>query len=101
MDISNLMALVNAGFTKDEIFSLIKPEEKAPKAEEKAPKQEEKAPKAEEKAPKQEEKANDAIAALGAKVDYLVNRLNYIAVQGSKQPENTAETVDDILAKMI
>ena len=94
MDISNLMALVNAGFTKDEIFSLIKPEEKAPKAEEKAPK-------AEEKAPKQEEKANDAIAALGAKVDYLVNRLNYIAVQGSKQPENTAETVDDILAKMI
>ena len=87
MDISNLMALVNAGFTKDEIFSLIKPEEKAPKAE--------------EKAPKQEEKANDAIAALGAKVDYLVNRLNYIAVQGSKQPENTAETVDDILAKMI
>ena len=80
MDISNILALVNAGFTKDEIFSLIVPEQKAP----------------EQKAPEQ-----DAITSLSAKMDYLVNRLNYIAVQGSKQPETNQESVDDILAKMI
>lgn len=97
MDISNIMALVNAGFTKDEIFSMLKPEEKAPEAkpEQKAPEQ--KAP--EEKAP--EAKPDEAIKALGAKLDYVVNRLNYLAVQGSKQPETKDESVDDILANML
>ena len=100
MDISNLMALVNAGFTKDEIFSMLKPEAKP---EEKAPeaKPEQKAPqvKPEEKAP--EAKPDEAIKALGAKLDYVVNRLNYLAVQGSKQPETKDESVDDILANML
>ena len=100
MDISNILALVNAGFTKDEIFSLIVPEQKAP--EQKAPEQkapEQKAP--EQKAPEQKAPEQDAITSLSAKMDYLVNRLNYIAVQGSKQPETNQESVDDILAKMI
>ena len=35
------------------------------------------------------------------KLDYVINRFNYMAVQGSNQPSQSEETVDDILKKFV
>lgn len=104
----DILELIRAGYTKADIAALgitmQKPEEK--KLEEKKPeekKPEENKPeeqKPEEKKP-EEQKPEDKIKALETKIDYLVNRLNYIAVQGSKQPDEHKESVEDILSSMV
>ena len=73
----------------------------APSACAPAPKAEE--PKPEEQKPekKEEPKPDDKVTALETKIDYLVNRLNLLAVQTSKQKDAPTETVDDILASMV
>ena len=74
----DILELIRAGYTKAEIaelgINMQKPDEQKP---------------------------DDKIKALETKIDYLVNRLNYIAVQGSKQPDEHKETVEDILSSMV
>ena len=44
---------------------------------------------------------DDRLKQLETKLDYVVNRFNYMAVQNSKQPEEKTETIEDILASVI
>ena len=98
MKISDLVMLTKAGFTKADIEAMgilnsvdedaaeVKPEEV--KVEEKV-----------------EEKPEDAFdkrfKSLEEKVDYVVNRFNYLSVKESNQPEQKTESINDILAKVI
>lgn len=101
MKAEDVLELIRAGYTKADIdalgIALEKPEEK--KLDEQKP--EEKKP--EEKKPDEQkpEKKDDKVTALETKIDYLVNRLNLLAVQTSKQKDEQTETVDDILASMV
>ena len=96
MKAEDVLDLIRAGYTKADIdalgIALEKPEE--PKPEEKKPEE----PKPEKK---EEPKPDDKVTALETKIDYLVNRLNLLAVQTSKQKDEPTETVDDILASMV
>jgi len=98
MEAKDILELIRAGYTKADIdalgIALEKPEEKKPEE----PKPEE--PKPEEKKP-EEPKPDDKVAALETKIDYLVNRLNLLAVQGSQQKDDKTETVEDILASIV
>ena len=105
MEAKDILELIRAGYTKADIdalgIALEKPEEKKPeekKPEEKKPeekKPEEKKP--EEKKPEESEK----VKALEPKIDYLVNRLNLLAVQNSQQKDEKTETVEEILASVV
>ena len=44
---------------------------------------------------------DDRIKQLETKLDYVINRFNYMAVQNSRQPAQPEETVDDILSSVI
>ena len=103
MQMKDIMSLVNAGFTKDEILKMTSTEEKKPeekKPEEKKP--EEKKP--EEKKPeekKPEEKKPDNVDALKAQIDELtkaIQGLNIAKSTGGK-PDDT--TVDDTLFNLL
>lgn len=101
MKAEDVLDLIRAGYTKADIdalgIALEKPEEQKPEE----PKPEE--PKPEEPKPekKEEPKPDYKVTALETKIDYLVNRLNLLAVQTSKQKDEPSETVDDILASMV
>ncbi len=101
MEAKDILELIRAGYTKADIdalgIALEKPEE--PKPEE--PKPEEKKPEEPKPEKKEEPKPDDKVTALETKIDYLVNRLNLLAVQTSKQKDEPTETVDDILASMV
>ena len=91
MKAEDVLDLIRAGYTKADIdalgIALEKPEEKKPEE-----------PKPEKK---EEPKPDDKVTALETKIDYLVNRLNLLAVQTSKQKDEPTETVDDILASLV
>lgn len=96
MKIDDLVMLIKAGYTKADIESLgiamgAEPEnEPAPEAE----------PAPEE--PKAEPVKDDRITSLETKLDYVINRFNYLAVKDSQQPAQAkTESVDDILASVI
>ena len=101
MDAKDILELIRAGYTKADIdalgIALEKPEEKKPDE----PKPEEKKPEEPKPEKKEEPKPDDKVTALETKIDYLVNRLNLLAVQTSKQKGEPTETVDDILASMV
>lgn len=101
MKAEDVLDLIRAGYTKADIdalgIALEKPEEK--KSEE--PKPEEKKPEEPKPEKKEEPKPDDKVTALETKIDYLVNRLNLLAVQTSKQKDEPTETVDDILASLV
>ena len=90
MEAKDILELIRAGYTKADIdalgIALEKPEEKKP--EEKKP---------EEKKPEE----SDKVKALETKIDYLVNRLNLLAVQNSQQKDEKTETVEEILASVV
>ena len=98
MQMKDILDLVNAGFTKEEIVKMTSTEEKKPeekKPEEKKP--EEKKP--EEKKP--EEKKPDNVDALKAQIDELteaIQGLNIAQSTGGK-PDDT--TVDDTLFNLL
>ena len=99
MKADDVLELIRAGYTKADIdalgIALEKPEEKKPDE----PKPEKKdEPKPEKK---DEPKPDDKVTGLETKIDYLVNRLNLLAVQTSKQKDEPTETVDDILASIV
>ena len=101
MKIDNLVLLLEKGFTKDEIMALCgeaaasAPAEPVPAAQPEEPA----APAQPEPAAAQP--ADDRLNKLETKLDYAINRLNYMAVQNSQQPAQQQETVDDILSKFI
>ena len=100
MEAKDILELIRAGYTKADIdalgIALEKPEE--PKPEE--PKPEE--PKPEEKKPEENKpEESDKVKALETKIDYLVNRLNLLAVQNSQQKDEKTETVEEILASVV
>lgn len=105
MTIEDIVALTKAGFSKDEILALTgdpeqekkKPED--PKPDEKKPED----PKPEEKKQedsKPEEKKPVDIESINKRLDYLISKMNLVAVQKSQQPDEKKETVDDILSSI-
>lgn len=100
MKIDELVMLTKAGFTKADIEAMgildSKPEEIQPVQHEEV--------KPEEVKPEEQKPANDyedKIKSLETKLDYVINRFNYMSVKESSQPEQKAETLDDILAKVL
>lgn len=101
MKIDNLVLLLEKGFTKDEIMSLCgeaaasvpaEPAQAAQPEEPAAPAQPE---------PAAAQPDDDRLNKLETKLDYAINRLNYMAVQSSQQPAQQQESVDDILASVV
>ena len=100
MDAKDILELIRAGYTKADIdalgIALEKPEEQKPEEQ----KPEEKKP--EEKKPEEQKpEESDKVKALETKIDYLVNRLNLLAVQSSQQKDDKKETVEEILASVV
>lgn len=108
MKIEDLVALTKAGYTKADIEALgialgqdsandVKPEESKPK--ETKPAEESKP---EETKPAEAVKPeNDRLKEMETKLDYAINRLNYMSVQGSSQPEQKKESIEDILQSVL
>lgn len=100
MKIEQLLQLTEMGFTKDDIMRLCSddpaPSTAAAPDPEPAPDPAPAEPAAPAAAP-----ADDRIKALETKLDYAINRLNYMAVQGSQQPAGKEESLDDILSSVV
>ena len=94
MTIEDIVALTKAGFSKDEILALIgDPEQEKKPAE---PEQEKKP-----EDPKPDEKKPADIESINKRLDYLISKMNLVAVQNSQQPDSEKkETVDEILASV-
>ena len=91
MKIDDLVLLIKAGYTKADIEALGIAMNADPVPEVPADPTPE--------TPVQPE--DDRLKQLETKLDYVVNRFNYMAVQNSKQPEEKTETIEDILASVI
>lgn len=90
MTTNELLELVRAGFTKDEIAQLAKAETKPAEKKEPEP----------EKKPEQGEQKTDPVnTTLEQKFDMLMEQLKASNFMKANQPEE--ETVDDIIAKII
>lgn len=100
MKIEEIVLLTKAGYTKEDIEKLVaSPVEAETVSVPVEVKQEEQVEPVQnpEVVP-----ADDRLTKLETKLDYVINRFNYMEVRNSKQPEAQAgETVDDILSKMI
>ena len=84
MKIEDILALTNAGWTKEEILALGQdPKPEDPKPEDSKP-----------------AVTSAEIEAINKRLDYVISKLNLAAVQQSRQPEEKTETVDDILASI-
>lgn len=107
MKIEDLVSLTKMGFSRDDIMRLVgtdTPAEPSAPAEPAAPAdpEPEQAPAADpEPAAPAAPVADDRIKQLETKLDYVINRFNYMSVQQSRQPETGGETVEDILASVI
>ena len=91
MDAKDILELIRAGYTKADIDALGIALEKPEKKEEQNP----------EKKEEQKPEESDKVKALETKIDYLVNRLNLLAVQSSQQKDEKTETVEEILASVV
>ena len=103
MQMKDILDLVNAGFTKEEILKITSTEEKKPeekKPEEKKP--EEKKPeekKLEEKKP--EEKKADNVDALKAQIDELTKAIQGLNIAHSTGGKPEESTVEDTLFNLL
>lgn len=99
MNINDLVALTKAGFTKADIEAMGLINNSQPEVE---VKEDEQKPEAAQDEMKQEVHADDdKLKALETKIDYVINRFNYMAVKDSQQPQTKEETIEDILATMV
>lgn len=99
MKIEDILALTNAGWTKEEILALGQdPKPEDPKPEDPKPED----PKPEDPKPEDSKPAGSSaeIDAINKRLDYVISKLNLAAVQKSQQPEEKTETVEDILASI-
>lgn len=102
MKIEDLVTLTKAGYTKADIEALgialgqvtdeVKPEETKPAEEIKS---------AEAKPVEEVKPEEDRLKQMETKLDYAINRLNYMSVQGSSQPEQKKESIEDILQSVL
>ena len=101
MKITDIVALVNAGWTKDEIMSIVNGEQKQSEEVEIPGEQEVEVQPVPEVKP-EAAADEDRFKKLETKLDYVINRFNYMEVKNSRQPEtDKTETIDDILSKII
>ena len=99
MKINDIITLTQAGWTKDEIMQLVNSEQPEQQASEQP---EQPAPEQpEQPAPEQQKPDDDKIKQLETKLDYVINRFNYMAVQQSSQPQGKEESLDDILSSVV
>ena len=97
MKINDIITLTQAGWTKDEIMQLVNSEQQPePPAPEEQP-----APEPQEQPAPEQKPDDDKIKQLETKLDYVINRFNYMAVQQSSQPQGKEESLDDILASVV
>ena len=91
MNVNDILKLVNAGFSKDEISAMISAEP-GPKQEEPAPKQEE---------PKQESSVD--FSGLNAAIETLTKKIQGINIAAAElpEPESVQDKADRILASII
>ena len=98
MKINDIITLTQAGWTKDEIMQLVNSEQ----PEQPAPEQpEQPAPEQKEQPAPEHKSDDDKIKQLETKLDYVINRFNYMAVQQSSQPQGKEESLDAILASVV
>ena len=101
MKIDDIVMLIKAGYSKADIESLVSGNQEVTVVTEEQPAE----PHDEKPAAVEAQPANDfedKIKSLETKLDYVVNRFNYMSVKDSTQPAEPAkETIDDILSKMI
>lgn len=103
MKINEIIILTQAGWTKDEIMSLVN-NEAQDQGQQSDPQPQQMQLDLPEEKPQQEQPqqpAADVIKGLETKLDYVINRFNLLAVQQIRQPEQKTESVDDILASVI
>ena len=101
MKIEDLVSLTKMGFSRDDIMRLVGNDTPADPTAPADPEPEQDPAADPEPAAPAAPVEDDRIKQLETKLDYVINRFNYMSVQNSKQPENTTETVDDILAKFV
>lgn len=104
MKVDDIVLLIKAGYTKADIEALtFSPDPQSPPAADPATLSDkpvsEPAPEAEQ--PAQPADNDERFSKLETKLDYVINRFNYMAQRDSQQPAEKTESVDDILAKMI
>ena len=102
MKINDIITLTQAGWTKDEIMSLVNNEAQDPQ--QPADPQQEQQPAAQPEQPVQQPAGvslDDRFAQMETKLDYVINRFNYMAVQNSQQPDQPGETIEDILSSVV
>ena len=101
MKINDIITLTQAGWTKDEIMSLVNGEaQDQPQQPDQQPEQ----PAAQPEQPVQQPAGvslDDRFAQMETKLDYVINRFNYMAVQNSQQPDQPGETIGDILSSVV
>lgn len=101
MKINDIITLTQAGWTKDEIMSLVNGEaQDQPQQPDPQPEQ----PAAQPEQPAQQPAGvslDDRFAQMETKLDYVINRFNYMAVQNSQQPDQPGETIEDILSSVV
>lgn len=105
MKIDDLLLLLKAGYTKSDIEALTtSPDQPAfLPADDPAtsPDKQDSEPAPETAQPAAPAIDDDRFQKLETKIDYVINRFNYMNARDSQQPEQKTESVDDILAKMI
>ena len=102
MQMKDILDLVNAGFTKEEILKITSTEEKKPEEKKTEDKPEEKKP--EEKKPeekKPEEKKADNVDALKAQIDELTKAIQGLNIAHSTGGKPEESTVDDTLFNLL
>ena len=106
MKIEDLVMLSKAGFTKDEIMSFLNPDpqpdpQPAPQPAAQPDQQPDPQPAPQ---PAEEPAAHpddDRLSKLETKLDYVINRFNYMSVQNSQQPAQHEETIEEILSSVV
>jgi hypothetical protein len=109
MKITDVIALVNAGFSKSEISAMISAETPAPKPEAPTPKPEAPTQKPEAPAPAQEAPAQKPeapsldLSGLNTAIDTLTKKIQNINLSAAElpEPESIQKKADDILASII
>lgn len=99
MKIDQIIALTQAGWTKDEIMSLTSDEKPAEQMDPQPAEQPDEQPQPAEQI--QQPASDERFKSLETKLDYVINRFNLMAVQQSQQPQQSEETLDDILASVV
>lgn len=104
MKIEDLVMLSKAGFTKDEIMSFLTPDPEPAAQPDPQPVTQPDPQLATQPDPQPvpaPQPEDDRLSKLETKIDYVINRFNYMAVQNSQQPAQHEESIEDILSSVV